>query len=1793
MSQADNKFDNKLLFLLKFRRFIPSSIIFQYFFIFAKYMPLFMISHDLNVHQGHYINSALSFLTITRVFGLNSTNAVLIALFVLILASFLYFQYYIKMFYEKVKNKNDPLADNKPSRYFRGTFILFVSTFILLNQNIYEILFSFFLCDGTVNPISGEVVGVTTCYDGGRYILIAISFILIVTLIVVNWIFNIIFFQPWFCTDCVIPSIFNGSNFIWTVLPLFQGYIVLEHNLQDSYALIIRYILRAFFVIYTLNFYVSLDKFVYISKKAFYCIIFMNTFNFVSIILEFVPMIADQLTDLNFVLVKLGFQVTISLLVLFIYRKKEKATLLSFTNWKKSLIFYELFNRNLYLIQNFEVGMNEKDFESIVNQFLEIKIIKNTVNDVYGSENAANESNKDLIDVYAKMKSLFKILKNAKTVNDGNNKAAKKDAREQDVLHKNKHKLLLSKLGFYITHLDDIFLETISDERNNEVLKFKNIILYSLFCNLIKRNYVSSFFFLEKLSFTRIYHSSFIMRLYYAQAKKMVCKDYIKLRVAQNEEKSALKKFFDNIKDFDKLYLNLKMAGDSLKDMTLKVNSESVNLLDFTKTMSQVWQNLRIISLGSNKSLRDILSTLNNTVENNALISKYVIFNDLVFKGNKITEQSIFDAQDRIGSKSNMNDKYVMAYLDENEDIYLLKVEKKTQALLGYDGIDIKGTNLLVIVPPTIGKYHKKITKAFTSSNQDFRRIDLFFITRDKYNVPFTATLIIFPMFDDRLVFFVMAELFNKVEDLNTGNPLQLPGTDFKCFAELNNQCEIVTINREYERVFGFNRDVIDSPSGKFNFFIRVLRLQPDKIFNRYDHVQHYECRIPFVTVFDNIKKLNYDEFREYSLEAYYKFKSFLTNFNLKRYPDVVMNIFIERRIIDRTDNDFFYYVVLSLERNKKTMQNIKGSDIRGESYINEVNTPHLEMLQNMREKKLMLVTQEIQRMSKGMLKEGSRLWTGTVKYSEITEFTGEDKLAAAFDVNKPKEGDNKVLTTAANETNIFEAETSNSALFKIKNFIFFLVLSLFLILFYSIFFNYINGMYNMALNIYELNLNILSLKNSQVMTAFLLTQTFVVDENLFPNITQDYVKTANDLEFYINSLNENMYQFEQTFSILTSDSRYNSEVIGTLVNNARVYKTIVSDFSIYMRNFTFHNSIDIFRLKVENFDYFDNMTFSKYPSEMSQNGLTFDINKINHPGKVASQGDMLMYHVVNNFIDTTIPLSDQILTENKLILTDFTNGLLNLELIFFIILFAVLIVFFIYLYDYFYSGKKYIYERYFVMFNILKFFTPFLLKKVMSFEELLSNYTKEKYEYFAKLDFDVSTENINSSLIRFDKENNSLIVFSGADKNRPIEKQNSLFASKTLKSQATDLKKKSVLQKAPSIINDNQADNKKSFLKQKTNTPNTPRGKTNLPDAEGKFAVPNDEVTSNNTNFTNTNNATTSPLKSMKSNNGLLNPDKLDLKKTSTANANANSKKVNEKDKKKKRADDDEEEEVDDAVINPRVILRAKNSFYFDFYFLLTIVLLFFILNVIFLIIIFSYTKNINSLSDYTNMAVDLSYSQIEISLIYLVTLLREKEIMNFQKTSIFQDKVKNFISDTNNIFITKNILTELTIYEGALYTPSACQEIITTYYSNLVLPNTNSASDTQSCGKIAGGIYAKGLVLGFESVVNNLVNSYNEKSKYSFKMIGNTLYDENIETVFSTRKEVLEKNIYNTMELIKVGTDSIIASTKSSLTLYYILFFILFLFLVLSYCFIYLFTKQSYTLLTKMETIIDNLLK
>jgi hypothetical protein len=295
----------------------------------------------------------------------------------------------------------------------------------------------------------------------------------------------------------------------------------------------------------------------------------------------------------------------------------------------------------------------------------------------------------------------------------------------------------------------------------------------------------------------------------------------------------------------------------------------------------------------------------------------------------------------------------------------------------------------------------------------------------------------------------------------------------------------------------------------------------------------------------------------------------------------------------------------------------------------------------------------------------------------------------------------------------------------------------------------------------------------------------------------------------------------------------------------------------------------------------------------------------------------------------------------------------------------------------------------------------------------------------------------------------------------------------------------------------------------------------------------------------------------------------------------------------------------INDCNINPKILLKAKSSFYFDFYFLFVILILFFLVNIGFVAVIYRHTNDVLALHDYTAMSINLSYSQIEISLIYLITLLKRVEIkenpnleINPNPEVIFNKKVSNFLFDKNNLTLSHVQIEGLSDYENQLLNSNACDAII---YQYETLRNSNSSlnlnKEILSCQMASGGIYKKGLVLGFESLLNNLVNSYNEKAKLNFQPSSTSttqnMYEESIDIIFNSRKEVLEKNIFNTLNLLKTGTDKIFTDNKSFLDFYYLLFFILFIMLVLSYCFVYIFTKRSYNLLTRMERVLINLLE
>jgi hypothetical protein len=124
-SEASYNFENNIILLLKLRKFFPIGRTFQFLFLILKYLPIFLLSHDMNINMlsldfrnshnlgldsystKNHINSFLSILTLTRIFRLTSTSTFLQIFFYLILLSVLILLINLRIFYNFILKKTN------------------------------------------------------------------------------------------------------------------------------------------------------------------------------------------------------------------------------------------------------------------------------------------------------------------------------------------------------------------------------------------------------------------------------------------------------------------------------------------------------------------------------------------------------------------------------------------------------------------------------------------------------------------------------------------------------------------------------------------------------------------------------------------------------------------------------------------------------------------------------------------------------------------------------------------------------------------------------------------------------------------------------------------------------------------------------------------------------------------------------------------------------------------------------------------------------------------------------------------------------------------------------------------------------------------------------------------------------------------------------------------------------------------------------------------------------------------------------------------------------------------------------------------------------------------------------------------------------------------------------------------------------------------------------------------------------------------------------------------------------
>ncbi len=1154
-------------------------------------------------------------------------------------------------------------------------------------------------------------------------------------------------------------------------------------------------------------------------------------------------------------------------------------------------------------------------------------------------------------------------------------------------------------------------------------------------------------------------------------------------------------------------FIGLGWLIHSFHDMILSLHNGVITLSQFSNDLKEMIKLLNQISIYDNKIISHVIKDLSMTKENLNLVSKYKLINKL-FMGVKLNDSKLESLdilkQNLKMSNKFLNSMYMLLHLNDKEDIIIDKVERNLLRNIGYSQEELKDCDLLKLIPKKIAKYHKQKTTNFTKSNRDYRALDIFFITKDALAVPVVLNCLIIPTFENQIIFFA---LFEPPKNTPIDASMKMSIT---IFLHLSANGRIVTFNKETTDYLGISMEMIETDSAKFNFLTKILKISPDNIFSPNLELQKHSFNISYGEIIKNLKTLNLEDFRERAYESYLKFNQFLASGKTHLLSRINFIVNIERRIIDPIDQEFYYTITFIYDNSELNRRNY---------FFEETFTPTRTKASNTiqsKDKKLKIISNEIYRMSMEMLKEGSRLWKGLVKYSDIAN-PNINRISNKKNLQTKNFLDKLILDEEFGSTFLRKKLNSKHSFSKFLIF-FFLMLSLGF--FFTFFCQEVFKKIETSLEFFEISQNILKLKFSQTMITFKFMEVYLYKQGL-TKYEKNSTEIKNEMEYYLDLMNDNLFQLQKRLIFL--DSRFNKSNLMELIYMKKNYSLLFEDHSIYRQEMSLEDVILFYRSKVANLN--GSFPFQNFISQNNLNNNNFKT--------LASHSDYMLHFILNNFIENLNPLYDSILQEEKDRITMYSSEIINYEIINLSLTDSILLILIIYFYVCFSLGKKSIFNKYFYNFNILKYFTPYIIRKLECVETLLIDYNKENLATLSKLDFELSGDNISNSLIRFELEHNNLIIL-------PLERSDSSKKFERISTKFYNIK---------SLLN---SVNKKTNFSSE-NLDKFKNGIFNRKDLNNLISS-NKQVNmgQNTKTHSNTQNSVGNTQTNFNTNNFLITSNELN---------------------------------EDDSFIYPKNLLVGKASFYLDFYFIFIMVVIFMALNFIFFLLFFYFVKNIIFFNNFTQSLISVSNSQFEISLIYLIKGLNKNSDPNYLKMKIddyFSHK-ENIVTSINSYRNTK-YMQDLFYYQSQMFSQDSCSFII-----NFDILNLNNSLKNNTCSSEINSLFKNGLYLGFDTMVNNIEYNFNEKinsASYSMK-------DDNLDLLFQNSKPLIEKNVFNNFEIIFSYTNSNISQFSLYKLVYLIAFYSIFFTLFFSYCIMSFFTERTFSLISKSEETIFNFLK
>ena len=935
-------------FMIKIKHHVPHDNYLNGLMVILKMLPLVILTHDWNIQFTKCFSYYLSLVTLSSFFNSNNDkNASYVAIAVIIIISLVLFAL-MYILYREMK-AFDKLSHKQ---YFKNVCVIMYFFNFFLVQYIFMLIANNSVCSAIYD--SNKTYKYIKeykddCRTIGNIVIIIVQIPFFIYLIVVSFVFLLIISEPFSNTKNVIVTQLGRVNIDLIFYPIMQAIVSFEYVFPFNTMIVIKIIFRSMYMLYYLRVLFQVPK-MFFSSPGFRTLInFIYTMCFVSSLIEFF-FLFDWKNDLTYLERNTSvmiFKITMETMVSFIITKSieiyEKKHVIDIFKGKITEdLPYELLCKVFYILNNLEVVIGDDLLYQLIEEFFE-------------EFNEHKEKSKCLKVIGLKCYCLKYKGEHFLTQSDEFLSIVKK--LRGNSFH-SINKILKSTFPIMYRYIEYFLLYNISKHKGNKN-HAKFLLSLVLFYIIFDKNYNKSLFYLSEFMNTKFYKNSKICRFQSRLIKLQLLKDYKYHLIIEPEHHNLIhsKPTILNENSFSEMYkrYNLLMTTIKIENSISNALSKYYDILVYfndndcsVEQMTKILKKFEISLHQANKALTHLCKE--QKMKNYHLCSKLTLFYNYYY--NSDTPEKLTSCYQNIFSLNCKADNYstLLIGTHNNKNSWKFSIEHMSDELcakLSYKMKDFKEKEISEIFPESLKKcYEYLILKKIKMGNVQILLKEVVIVDKDKYAhlydiigvVIFTgeSSQIFFKLYSHNFEQSSIKTTFSSVSSRAKRRQSMLRRKAAKnskkqviqneCFVFVNKNGKVITISREFEKFFCIPLNVIKKY--KINIFRDMLKIE--------NTVGRTVIKKSLFQIYENIADLNFELMQNNSSEDFsmtYKKIKQLQSKIVTKGNNINVVCQLEKKELYKNEKEIktFYYVSFNIEidNTSTTFHGLLGKDIK------------------------------------------------------------------------------------------------------------------------------------------------------------------------------------------------------------------------------------------------------------------------------------------------------------------------------------------------------------------------------------------------------------------------------------------------------------------------------------------------------------------------------------------------------------------------------------------------------------------------------------------------------------------------------------------------------------------------------------------------------------------------------------------------------------------------------------------------------------------------------------------------